>query len=380
MNAKAEDDRIRVFLSYSRKDLDFVVWLSSALQRHGCLTDFDRSTEDPGNVTAGISAEDAWWTRLEEMITSAEVIVFVVSPDSVKSKVCDEEIAFSQGMGKRIIPVLCRSIDFAKAPPRLSALNVKINFAEGDMDQVADSLLELTAAIHLDVKWFRTAARLASIAAHWDAAARTSDRLLRGAELLETEAWAARRPVSAPQHAVIILDFLAASRDAEEERKTIDAVEKARYLELVGVMRPFLEEEVRVREEMPESGHYGVAQEDRLELEFVRSLLHLEGKWHPEVAIHLTSLGAVDGYAEIFRFPCCQRVVKDFRSTGSTDPPSQFRSDGCKDVPKAVQYEYRERSNPFRSQLVQKYHESIGPRRSLLGSAVSLACCVLICR
>src|SRR6266480_1311711 len=127
VNVTAKDSQTRVFLSYSRKDLDFVVWLSLALGRHGCLTDFDRSSEEPSNVTTGISAEDAWWARLEEMITAAEVMIFVVSPDSIRSKVCDEEIAFAQGLGKRIIPVLCRSIDFSTAPPRLSTLNVKIS-------------------------------------------------------------------------------------------------------------------------------------------------------------------------------------------------------------------------------------------------------------
>lgn len=303
-------------------------------------------------------------TRLEEIITSAEVIVFVVSPDSARSKVCDEEIAFAQAMGKRIIPVLCRPIDFATAPPRLSALNVKISFCNGDEAEAADSLKQLAAAIHLDVKWFRTAARLISIARRWETAGRTNEQLLKGAELVEAEAWAARRPVSAPQHPEILLDFLVASREGEEERKAIDKVEKARYLELVGVMRPFLEEEVRVREAMPEPNHYGVAREARLELEFVRSLLDLGNKWHPQAAMYLSSTGAAEGYAEIFRFPCCQRVVWDFRSTGASDPPSQFRSDGCKEVPKAVQYEYRQRSNPFTSALVGKYREITRSNRS----------------
>jgi hypothetical protein len=114
VSAAVEDSRTRVFLSYSRKDLDFVIWLSSALGRHGCSTDFDRSTDNPSNIATGISAEDAWWTRLEEMITSAEVMIFVVSPDSIQSKVCSEEIAFAQTIGKRIIPVLMQIGRFRK--------------------------------------------------------------------------------------------------------------------------------------------------------------------------------------------------------------------------------------------------------------------------
>jgi hypothetical protein len=219
VKAQAENDRTRVFLSYAREDLDFLLWLSSALEGKGCLADFDLSVQDPDNVTAGISAEDAWRPRVEEMITSAEVIVFVVSPDSIKSKDCDYEIAFAQRMGKRLIPILCRPINFQQAPPRISALNVKITFIQGNASQIADSLRELTAAIHLDVKWFRTAARLDSIAARWDAAGRAEDRLLRGAELLEAEAWAALRPASAPHSGAILSDFLAVSREESQARE-----------------------------------------------------------------------------------------------------------------------------------------------------------------
>lgn len=60
MNTTTEDTRTRVFLSYSRKDLDFVVWLSSGLGRHECLANFDLSSEEASNVTTGISAEDTW--------------------------------------------------------------------------------------------------------------------------------------------------------------------------------------------------------------------------------------------------------------------------------------------------------------------------------
>ena len=54
MNMTAEDGQTRVFLSYSRKDFDFVAWLSPALKTHGFIADFDQSKDDPGNVATGI--------------------------------------------------------------------------------------------------------------------------------------------------------------------------------------------------------------------------------------------------------------------------------------------------------------------------------------
>ena len=111
--------KLRVFLSYSRKDGAFTRCLADALAARGYVPDFDQANYGPDNVNSGISAEDEWWQRLQAMIASADAMVFVVSPDSAASKVCDEEIAYARGLGKRIIPVLRRPIDYHKAPPRL---------------------------------------------------------------------------------------------------------------------------------------------------------------------------------------------------------------------------------------------------------------------
>jgi hypothetical protein len=67
--------KLRVFLSYSRKDSDFIVKLAPALEARGYLADFDLSTHDAANVATGISAEDEWWKRLQEMIQAADVMV-----------------------------------------------------------------------------------------------------------------------------------------------------------------------------------------------------------------------------------------------------------------------------------------------------------------
>lgn len=343
------DAQTRVFVSYSRKDAEFLNWLASGLRDSGCLVDFDQSAEDPSSVATGISAEDAWWTRLEDMITAAEVVVFVVSPDSARSPICDEEIAFAQGLGKRVIPVLWRPIDFAKAPPRLSALNVKISFATPHSDRLKAALQDLATSIHTDVQWFRAATLFGTAARRWDTSGRPADRLLRGVELREAEAWAARRPPSAPRHSESLLAFLAESRSIETERETVASIEQARYRELVEVLKPFLEAEIKVREELPKSGHWGVENEGKQELAFLRSILSPHRRWHPEQAVHVSHTGASEGYAEVFRFPCCQKVVWEYRSAGPNEPPSQLRDDGCKDLPEAARRERRERSNPFTS-------------------------------
>jgi hypothetical protein len=84
----AQPVKTRVFLSYSRNDGIFVRRIAETLAARGYEPDFDQSSFDPANIATGISAEDDWWRRLQDMIAAADVTVFVVSPDSAASEVC----------------------------------------------------------------------------------------------------------------------------------------------------------------------------------------------------------------------------------------------------------------------------------------------------
>ena len=216
-SGEAEPARTRVFLSYSRKDGDFTRCLAEARAHGGYAPDFDQSARDPANIDTGISAEDEWWRRLQQMIAAADVMVFIVSPDSAASKVCDEEIAYARNVGKRIIPILRRPIDFAKAPPRLSALNVKIDFSDDGEAALVAALAQLCAALDLDVAWHRESRRLVGLALKWDAESRPADRVMSPADIRASERLLERRPRSADPPAQVLTDFLEASRTRLEE-------------------------------------------------------------------------------------------------------------------------------------------------------------------
>jgi TIR domain len=209
--------KTRVFLSYSRKDGEFTQRLAKALEARGYIADYDQSDSDPANITSGISAEDEWWQRLQDMIVATDVVVFIVTPDSAASNVCDEEIAYSRGIGKRIIPILRRAIDFAKAPPRLSALNVKIEFLDDSEEVFAAALDQLCAALDLDVAWHRENRRLTELALKWNAAGRPDDSLMRRADVKASERLLERRPKSAELPLSLLNDYLDASRARIEE-------------------------------------------------------------------------------------------------------------------------------------------------------------------
>lgn len=226
----AEDARTRVFLSYSRKDAALVQRVAEGLMAAGFLADFDQAAHDPGNVSAGISAEDEWWKRLQEMIAAADAMVFLVSPDSAASAVCDEEIAYARALGKRIIAVLARPVDFAKAPPRLSALNVRIDFSE-DGPGFDAALAGLVAALETNVGWHRDGRKYLIRVQEWDAEGRPKSQLLRDGAVEEAERWAVARPRNEPEPGALFLAWISASR----EQIKADAARRAFWRRVTGV-------------------------------------------------------------------------------------------------------------------------------------------------
>ena len=214
--------RLKIFISYSRKDAVFTRGLADALATRGYEPDFDQASYDPDNIETGIAAEDEWWQRLQQMIAAASTMVFIVSPDSASSKVCDEEIAWARGLGKRIIPILRRSVDFAKAPPRLSSLNIKLDFTTDDEPSFTASLDDLCKVLDRNVAWHRENTRFTALAARWEMAGRPEGLLLSDTDLLALGQLLEERPRDTPEPFSTILEFRNLSRDrlhAERNRQ-----------------------------------------------------------------------------------------------------------------------------------------------------------------
>jgi hypothetical protein len=91
---------LRVFISYSRDDLKFADQLDAALNAYGFECVIDRH---------GISGGEDWKRRLGNLISEADTVVFVLSPTSARSEICDWEGEEATRLGKRILPVICHS-------------------------------------------------------------------------------------------------------------------------------------------------------------------------------------------------------------------------------------------------------------------------------
>ena len=90
-------------ISYLRKDIDFADRLDAALKARGFEPLIDRTD---------IYAFEEWWKRVEDLITRADTVVFVLSPDAVKpGTVALKEVAFAASLNKRFAPIVFRPVE-----------------------------------------------------------------------------------------------------------------------------------------------------------------------------------------------------------------------------------------------------------------------------
>jgi hypothetical protein len=95
------------FISYSRKDIAFVDRLEGALKAHSIDARVDRTDIEKG---------EEWWTRIKRLIAEAYTVIFVLSPDSAISPTCQQEVAFAEGLKKRLIAIIARDMAGKAAP------------------------------------------------------------------------------------------------------------------------------------------------------------------------------------------------------------------------------------------------------------------------
>ena len=223
--ASSDKGKLRVFISYSRDDLKFADQLDAALDACGFECLIDRH---------GISGGEDWKRRLGNLISEADTVVFVLSPNSARSEICAWEVEEAARLNKRILPVNCRPLEGVSPPPRLQDLNYMFFYEEPKVpvSGFGTGLASLIAALNTDFDWLREHTRYLQRAMEWDKGGRAENRLLSGNDILEAKAWVARRPKGAPEPTALQLDFIRASEEEAEarlgeQRKQLEAVAAA---------------------------------------------------------------------------------------------------------------------------------------------------------
>lgn len=88
-----------IFISYSRRDQEFVTRLASDLDAQVANVWFDQST---------IQLGQKWHDEIMDGIRECKAFILVLSPDSMKSKYVHEEVDKALELGKTIFPVIYR--------------------------------------------------------------------------------------------------------------------------------------------------------------------------------------------------------------------------------------------------------------------------------
>lgn len=192
--------KMRVFLSYSRRDLP----AAEKLRRELMDADFEAYLDQHD-----ISKGEPWRERLAGLIQNADVMLFLISPDSISSEVCDWEINEAERLGKRLIPVVIRDTPNRTVPARLGRLNFVFLDQPVRYPSEFSGLLE---ALKADSHWVREHTRLGELAARWAKASRPARLLIRGKDIAAAESWRSSRTPTAPEISALHAEYIDSSR------------------------------------------------------------------------------------------------------------------------------------------------------------------------
>ena len=164
-----------IFISYSRRDIDFAQKIVDALADNNLDTWIDWKSIPKG--------ED-WEQEIYRGIEEADAFLFLISPDSVASQMCNKEIAHAVKNGKRILPIVIRDADPKIIHPEISKRNWI--FCRDGQDDFNKAIEETRKTIHTDYEWLKYHTELQVKALKWEQK-KDNSRLLRGKELREAE-------------------------------------------------------------------------------------------------------------------------------------------------------------------------------------------------
>ncbi len=199
-----------IFISYSRKDKVFVQRLFTALEERGldAWVDWD-----------DIEYAEDWWQKIQRGIVEANNFVFIMSPHSVRSKVCLDEIQYAVDTNKRIIPVVIAPIDDPVDQDRMHPALKQHNwltFGNDDFDTMFDALLD---TVGRDPDYISMHTRLLVNAQEWDTNGRNQSLLLRGDNLAQSSTWLRTGQGKSPAPTSLHHDYIKASQSHEQSSK-----------------------------------------------------------------------------------------------------------------------------------------------------------------
>ncbi|HEY9619683.1 MAG TPA: TIR domain-containing protein [Crinalium sp.] len=193
-----------VFISYSRKDKDFVKVLHQALtaSQYNAWVDWE-----------DIPLTADWWEEIKAGIERSDTFLFVISPDSIGSKVCGQELDHAIHHNKRLIPIVRRDgFNSVLIRPALGKHNWLFFRDEDDFDSAFQALV---TTLDTDLDHVKRHTRLLVKAIEWEHQHCNLDLLMRGSELENTIQWLTQSTNKEPRSTELQLHYVNESRKAE---------------------------------------------------------------------------------------------------------------------------------------------------------------------
>ncbi|MBD2200367.1 MULTISPECIES: TIR domain-containing protein [Calothrix] len=192
---------IDVFISYSRADSEFTRKLNDTLQIQNKTTWFDQES-----IASGSDFQQEIYRGIE----TSNNFLFIISPNSINSPYCADEVEYAMQLNKRIVTVLCREVEPSKLHPGLAKVQW-IDFRKHGGDFLTN-FGELTRTLDTDPEYLRSHTRLLLKAKEWEQHGRDDAFLLRGKDLAASVTWLNESQTKEPHPTPLQLEYLDASR------------------------------------------------------------------------------------------------------------------------------------------------------------------------
>lgn len=170
----------QVFLSYAYENAAVMRQIRNSLWREG-LSVWTNTTD----IQTGETFEEA----IKHGIEQADNLVYLLSPDSLKSAYCQQELNYALALNKRIIPVLVSPLEPEQIPPALRSLHyidLTDNVREEDYRLDESQIIKI---LHHEAAYYHDHKIFLAKALKWQQQSRNPSILLRDYNLRRAEAW-----------------------------------------------------------------------------------------------------------------------------------------------------------------------------------------------
>lgn len=285
-----------VFISYSRKDKEFVRALHNFLseQKQSIWVDWE-----------DIPPTADWLNEIYTAIEGTDTFLFILSPDSATSEVCAREIEHAVNHQKRLIPLVRREVDPKTVHPALASHNWLFMRETDDFDAALKTLLE---AIDTDLDYVRAHTRLLVRAREWENKGRNDSFVLRGDDLKDAENWLAQGSSKKPQPTSLQTGYILASRRAASarQRMLLGAVTVGLVVAIVLAVIAFTQSQIAEQRREVARSSLAVA------LDLVNSVTEINTSQAAQAFTNLLEPVIETGDAEFINAVCLVGTIKGF--------------------------------------------------------------------